>query len=450
MNGIETSGTDHRARTGRSPRRLLVPTLLAVATLVLVLVLRSGDGSYRLHVKLINASQLVKGNLVEVGGLKIGTVDSIELADDNQADVTITVSDQKLVPLHVGTRAVVRSGSVSGVANRYIALEPGPNSAPALAGGGVIPASDTAASTDLDAVLSTLDADTRQRLQATIQGTDAALSQGGAAGMNASLKYLDPALSQIQGTLGELIADRGALERFLVASAGVVSAVADRSDDLSRGLSSAATTAGALASQRRALAEVLARAPDTLTGAGKTLDALAGTLDDLKPVVDLATPVAPRLSRVLTAATPALERTASVLPRVRTLLVPLRRALAGLPALRTSAVPALRAATEAIKVSLPIVSAARAAFPDLLLGATNGFGGTSGGSYDANGEYARIAFVSTSTPVVGTLANLFPPLPGSGTRWHNVARCPGGAGVLAADGSNRFDPGYACEEGNRP
>lgn len=444
---IARRGGSEAAPAGRALAVAAVAAVVVAAALVLVL---GGSDGYRLHLRMENASQLVKGNLVEVGGLSVGTVERITLADDNTADVVIKVGDKAFTPLHAGTRAIVRAASVSGVANRYVALEPGPNNAPELASGTTLPASASTASTDLDAVLSTLDADTRQRLQATIQGSDAALSRGGAAGMNASLRYLSPALTQLQGTLGEITADRAALQRFIVASSGVVSAVAARRDDLARGLASAATTAGALASQRRALSAVLAQAPSTLTGAGRTLHALAGTLDELRPTVELAAPVAPRLSRTLTAAAPALQGTAAVLPAVRDLLPPLRRALAGLPALRASAVPAFGAATDALKATAPIVSASRAAFPDILLGATNGFGGTSGGSYDANGEYARIGFVSTSAPLVGLLGNLVPAGAQNGVRYHNVARCPGGAGTVAADGSNVFDPGYACNAGDRP
>ncbi len=446
----QTSGEASGSRRGPASRGVLA----AVAVLVVVLAvvaLRAGSDPYRLHLRLTDASQVVNGNVVEVGGLKVGTVQDIVLADDNAADITIGITDDRFTPLHAGTRAIIRSASVSGVANRYVALEPGPDNADELADGGTIPAQDTQAATELDSVLSTLDADTRQKLQATIQGSDAALSRGGSAGMNEALRYLNPALAQIEGTLGELVRDRAALQQFIVASSGVVSAVADRRDDLAQGLSSAATTAGALASQRRTLSDVLARAPSTLTGAGDTLGRLASTLDEVRPTVKLAAPVAPRLSRVLTTATPALQRTARVLPNVRSLLPSLRTTLTGLPPLRDSAVPAFGSATAAIRAVLPIVTAGRAAFPDLLLGATNGFGGTAGGNYDANGEYARIAFVSTPAPVVGALGNAVPPaLTGAGTRWHNVARCPGGAGAVAADGSNDFDPGYACDKGSRP
>ena len=72
--------------------------------------------------------QLVPGNQVLVGGQSIGTINDIRLTDDAQAEVEITVDR----PLHDGTTAMVRASSLSGVANRYISIAPGPDSEPEL------------------------------------------------------------------------------------------------------------------------------------------------------------------------------------------------------------------------------------------------------------------------------------------------------------------------------
>ncbi len=68
------------------------------------------------------------GNQVLVGGQSIGTINDIRLTDDAQAEVEITVDE----PLHEGTTAMVRATSLSGVANRYISIAPGPDSEPEL------------------------------------------------------------------------------------------------------------------------------------------------------------------------------------------------------------------------------------------------------------------------------------------------------------------------------
>ena len=51
------------------------------------------------------------------------------------AVVTMKVDDD-LAPLHDGTTATIRATSLSGIANRYVSLKPGPNSAQEIADGG--------------------------------------------------------------------------------------------------------------------------------------------------------------------------------------------------------------------------------------------------------------------------------------------------------------------------
>ena len=87
--------------------------MLAIAALVWLLFL-SGGSSYQVTLTLDNASQLVKGNQVKVGGVAVGSVDSINLGDDARARVTLSIDDSSVTPLHSGSRAAVRSASLSG------------------------------------------------------------------------------------------------------------------------------------------------------------------------------------------------------------------------------------------------------------------------------------------------------------------------------------------------
>jgi phospholipid/cholesterol/gamma-HCH transport system substrate-binding protein len=434
----------------RSPAtRLIVTGLLALAVVVVALILVRGNDPYTLHIRLSNASQLVKGNQIEVGGYAVGTIKKIELGDDNQADVETTITDDSLTPLHGGTRAFVRAASVSGVANRYIALAPGPNSNDELESGATIPASATDPAVDLDAVLSTFDGETRKALQGLIHGAADIYSGDGSKGLRDTLTYLDPALGQLDATLSELTRDRSALQKFIVASSNVVAAVADRQDDVEAGISSAATTAGALARERQALTAVLAKAPPTLKHASRSLNALAGTLDTVTPVARQALPVAPKLRRFITALTPALERGSVVLPRLNALLPSLRSALAGLPALRNSTLPSFARTADAIDKYLPILKGTLPYVPDAVLGATNGFGGTAGGYYDANGTYARIAAMFGPEGFSGLLAGS-PSIGPLKVKYNQNKRCPLATTQVVKDGSNRFDAGVPCEESQRP
>ena len=85
-------------------------------------------GGYTVHAVFQTAGQLVKGNEVRVGGSPVGTITDIDLDDQAQAVVTMKIEDDDLSPLHTGTTATIRATSLSGIANRYVSLQPGPNS----------------------------------------------------------------------------------------------------------------------------------------------------------------------------------------------------------------------------------------------------------------------------------------------------------------------------------
>src|SRR6185503_10465656 len=94
------------------------------------------------------AGQLVKGNEVQIGGKAVGKVTSIDLTDEGQAEIEMEV-DSDFKPLHDGTRATIRVGSLSGIAGRYVSISPGPNDNDEIDDGGQIMADDTTTPVDL-------------------------------------------------------------------------------------------------------------------------------------------------------------------------------------------------------------------------------------------------------------------------------------------------------------
>ena len=101
---------------------------LILGVVLVGMVLFGGDSGTSYKLLFETGGQLVPGNQVLVGGQAVGTIDSIKLTEDAQAQVDITVDE----PLHEGTTATVRATSLSGIANRYISLSPGPNSNPEI------------------------------------------------------------------------------------------------------------------------------------------------------------------------------------------------------------------------------------------------------------------------------------------------------------------------------
>src|SRR3954452_14404297 len=173
----------------------------------------SGGSGYTVTATFNNAGQLVKGNYVEVAGRPVGKVKSIELDGNAQARVKIQVGSG-FDPLHQGTTAVIRASSLSGIANRYVELHPGPNSAAKIEDGGQIGADKTQAPVDLDQLFNTLDPKTRKGLQDIIQG--GATQYGGKSKQAAAaLHYFNPAISTGARVARELVYDRLSFQRFV-------------------------------------------------------------------------------------------------------------------------------------------------------------------------------------------------------------------------------------------
>ncbi len=169
--------------------------IAAIGALVLIivalawLVLGGDDDGYDYNLIFETGGQLVEDNEVLIGGAPVGSVNSIELTENGQAEVAITVNQQ----LHEGTKAVIRQTSLSGIANRYVSITPGPDNAPGLDDGAIITEVDTTTPVDLDQLFNALRAPERKGLQDIIQGS-ATLYTGRAEEANETYRYLSPAL----------------------------------------------------------------------------------------------------------------------------------------------------------------------------------------------------------------------------------------------------------------
>lgn len=412
--------------------------LLLTAIAAVAFVLLRGGGPYEVRLAFVNASQLVNGDEVKVGGLPVGVITDIDLGERGQAIVTAKITAEDLTPLHRGTTGAIRINSLSSVANRFIALNPGPNSGAALDGSDVIPTAQTTSQVELDSVLNTLDVATRSATQRLLRGT-AGLYTGAEAAANKGIEALDPALAQLDAVARELARDKPALERFLVKSAAVVGAVSDRDPQLRAALDGTAATAQTLADRRADLEGILRRAPGTLAQASSTLKDLGSTFTALQPAARELRPVAAPAATLVAELQPLLADGPAALRSVSAILPDLRRVLRAMPALRSAALPAFAAVNAAVDGALPIVDEALPYIPDIYQGIVSGFGGGAVQAYDANGHYARIAPIANTqllTGILGGLGKAIPTAHESGL----TNRCPGAAYEAAADGSSPLKP----------
>ena len=276
--------------------RVAAVAVVVAAVVVVAILLFTGGSSYTVKVQFLNAGQLVKGNQVQVGGRPIGTVSKISLASNGLAEIEITLDELK--PLHEGTTAVIRSTSLSGIANRYVALSLGPQSNTKIDSGGYIRADRTTAPVDLDQLFNTLDPATRKGLQDIIQGS-AAQYDGKTKQANESLKYFNPALSTSSRLLRELVRDRVVFQKFVTDTSNVVTDLASRRTDLAALVGNTNATAAAIGDENAALARSLDLLPTTMREANTTFVNLRSTLDDLDVLVAESKPATKRLAEFL-------------------------------------------------------------------------------------------------------------------------------------------------------
>ena len=431
--------------------------IAAAAVLAALLLLGGGTGGYTVKARFQNASQLVKGNLVQVSGQAVGKVKKIDLTSDGQAEVTMSI-DEDHAPLRRGTRAIVRQASLSGIANRYVDLTLPAQTAAKIPDGGVIGQDATTSAVDLDQLFNTLDPPTRKDLQAVFKGSQKQYEGQGQA-MNEGLMYLNPSLSASSKLFNELNRDTPLLERFVVASSKLVTDVADRETDLAGLVDNLATTTTAIGSEQAALADAIGQLPPFMRRANTTFLNLRAALDDLEPLVEESKPVAKKLRPFMDELRP-LARDAR--PTFADLAEMLRRPGADNDALElTRLQPSLRdatvreveangkerqaafpAITRALKDSAPIVASVRPYAPDAL-GWFDDF--SHSGIYDALGAASRVGIhASAFVAANGQLSPVPPELRSaafeSAAALNQRNRCPGSAEHKNPDGSNPYKP----------
>jgi phospholipid/cholesterol/gamma-HCH transport system substrate-binding protein len=450
-------GAAPRARPARpGAARYVAAGALALVVLVIVYLAVGGSGgaSYQLIFK--EGGQLVRGDQVQVGGVPVGSVTDIALTSDYRARVTIHV-DSSLVPLHEGTVAQVRVPSLSSVANRYIALSPGPNSSRALAAGATLPASATKEVVDLDQLFNTLDAKTRKGLQGFIQGT-AEQYVGAGQALGKSTEYFAPALSGTDHFFSELVRDQPTFTKFLVETAKAVTTIGARQQQLTDLIENANKTFQAIGSRQTQFAHGLRQLPITLRQGNRTFAQLPPTFAALKRLVDTSKPTTKplitllaHLRPLLTTATPAVTNfnLAFNRPGANNDLTDFIRALPGLAQALSTASPSI---VQASRESVPITAFFGPYSPDLA-GTLRTFG-QAGAYYDADGHYARVSPVLPDFKL-GANNNLTPTSPQAaleGLKTGQLRRCPGAATQPAADGSSPFVDGelLSCDPTQTP
>lgn len=375
-----------------------------VLAVVLAVILLTGGDEYTIKARFQAATQMVKGNVVQIGGKPVGTIKTIELTEDGQAEIEMAIDDE-FAPLRRGTQVNLRLASLSSPAGRYVDLTlPDGRITETIPDGGLIEASSTSSAVDLDGLFNLFDEDTRKGLREFIRGQGEAY-EGRGEDIDAGWKHLNPSLVAARRLFDEINRDTPLLERFLVAQSKLVTDVADRRDDLALLVDRLATATGAIAAEEQSLTAAVGQLPEFLRRGNTTFVNLRATLDDIAPLVEESKPVAPRLRKVFAQLRPFARDAA---PTVRNLADTIQRPGAGndLIELAKAVIPfreiavgpvnrngkerpgSFPTSTESLRRYTPQLGFFRPYAPDFT-GWLDDF--SHSGAYDANGSFSRSA-----------------------------------------------------------
>ncbi|WP_131770145.1 MlaD family protein [Candidatus Protofrankia californiensis] len=259
-------------------------------------------------------------SVVKMAGVKVGDVTGVEDTDTHTALVSMKIDDGVLGKLGDQPSAAVRPTLVLG-GSYYVELSHGGGRG-GFGAGHTIPVARTSVPVELDRVLSAITPDAQQAMPRTVGQLDATLQNGGRQELR---ELLTDAPGSLAPTAVVLDAARGTrpetdLTGVVTGLQQTASALTRQDGQLDSIIDSLATTAAALADERRPLAQAVATGPETLRTTRAGLADLDGTLQRLTTTAQAFRPAARQLDPLLAQLDPVLERTLPVVSELRILL----------------------------------------------------------------------------------------------------------------------------------
>ncbi len=252
-----------------------------------------------------DVSRLKPGDSVRAAGVRVGTVNGVELRTDKT--VLVTFDADRGVALTSGTKAAVRYFNLVG--DRYLELIDGPGSTRVLPAGAQIPIERTAPALDLDLLLGGLKPVVQGLNPKDVNALTASLVrvfQGEGDTLDSvfsKASSFSNALADNDRTVQQLIDNMHTVLATLVKDGDKFSSAIDRLERLTTGLAQDRDAIGAaiesLDNGTATIADLLRRARPPLAATVQQLGRLAPLLDEGKDRLDVALQKAPENYRKL-------------------------------------------------------------------------------------------------------------------------------------------------------
>lgn len=232
-----------------------------------------------------------QGQTVRVSGVQIGMLSGVTLKD-GYAIVKMSIDQKYRHLIHTDATALLRPKT--GLQDMFVELNPGTASAPLAEPGYTIPLSQTNPEVNVDEILASLDADTRQYLELLVNGAGAGL-KGQGNNLAQVLEKFEPTHEDL-ARLNSAIAVRGRDLRQLVNSLRRLNdALVAKQAQITQLVDSSSNVFGALASEGANISRAVADLPGTLRQTTATLAKVQAFATELGPTATRLLPAAAAL-----------------------------------------------------------------------------------------------------------------------------------------------------------
>jgi phospholipid/cholesterol/gamma-HCH transport system substrate-binding protein len=288
-----------------------VAAVLIVAALVaLFVVTRQEDDAYRVRAIFDNAGFIIPGEDVKVAGVKVGSIDAVEVTPDFKAAVVLKIDDPGYQDFRADAQCIVRPQSLIG--EKFVECEPTQEHAVGAEPPGrlrqvedgpgegqyLLPVQNTSKSVDLDLVNNIMREPERARLSIILNELGVGVA-GRGDDLNEVIRRANPALKEVDQVLRLLARQNDQLEQLAVDSDTIMAPLARERAHVSSSIENMSEVAAATAERRADLQADIERLPQFLRELRPTMERLGALSDEMTPVMSDLGDVAPDINRFL-------------------------------------------------------------------------------------------------------------------------------------------------------
>jgi phospholipid/cholesterol/gamma-HCH transport system substrate-binding protein len=292
-------------------RVLAVVLLILAAAAVVVIVVADDEGEqYKVRAIFESAGFVIPGEDVKVAGVRVGSIDSIDVTEDNKAAVVLDIQDPGYQDFRSDASCIVRPQSLIG--ERFVECEPtqqraaGAEAAPPLEqiqegegeGEYLLPVERNGKAVDVDLLNNIMREPVRERLSIILSDLGIGVA-GRGEDLGTVIRRADPALKEIDEVLKILARQNDVLADLARDSDTILEPLARERRHVAGAIENAGEVAQATAERRDDLEANFERLPRFLRELRPTMVRLGALSDEMTPVLTDLGAVAPSINRMV-------------------------------------------------------------------------------------------------------------------------------------------------------